>query len=517
MADVPITYPGINSPWTQHPYSDRTQQGLLSPFQLQTIANASEGPGAYSDNMWYNLESLQDVGLQMALAEKFRISSVYGALVPTSVAMRTDTGAIAESMTFKGIFGMEPNYSPVGRRQIWFSSNYTDTYEKSISFLDYADKVALHRYDDLVQAYLFRGSIGMQNIARTLLGESVTIALDLLARNAFLDAPFFFVKHGGTITANRQSGAGLPDFSTVESQITGDTPDAFDVQLSREIWRQLSYLDVPMAANPGLPMGNNGTLLCVTTPDAISAVKDNGGAGEWYTTHQYAQPGTLLNYEIGAWDNTRFMSTRRNVLWNCGDVVQTSVLAPSTATGNTKGYYGPGDGGSYSELVDKVYRIGQNPSAVGVQEWLEVDATTGLTINDIVTIHKTQTSDFGVTDGVDFREEGARVRRIVGIDTGGVSGARIKFDKPLFSEFVDGDFVTKARHIHASVYVAGPGVVNGVGEPIMAYPKEPIDDANAIWRFIWQGRFRYQLFQPEFTFVFFHGGQPIDFGIGTSM
>ena len=40
----------------------------------------------------------------------------------------------------------------------------------------------------------------------------------------------------------------------------------------------------------------------------------------------------------------------------------------------------------------------------------------------------------------------------------------------------------------------------------MAYPMDPIDDARAIYRFIWQGRFKYQLFNPELHHVVFHGG-----------
>jgi hypothetical protein len=49
------------------------------------------------------------------------------------------------------------------------------------------------------------------------------------------------------------------------------------------------------------------------------------------------------------------------------------------------------------------------------------------------------------------------------------------------------------------------------------YPKEPIDDANAIWRFIWRGRFKYQTFLPEMFHIVFHGGgTPPVFGIGTA-
>ncbi len=486
---------------------------LLQPFVTTDVSNANLGPGAYSDNMWHQLESLHDVAVQTALLEKFRTASVYSALVPTQVALRTNTGAIAESMTVKGIYAMEPNYGEVGRRQIWFNSNYTDTFQKSIVFRDYADKVALHEYDEQVQSYLFRGQIGLVNIARGLLGESVTIALDLLARNAFLDSAFWYVKHGATLTAGRADPtSGLPNFSGILSQGSG-TPDLFDPNFSRQVWRQMTYHDIPMAADPTMPMGNQGTLLCVTTPDSVSALKASAPAGEWYDVNKYARPEMLLNYEVGNWDNTRFMQTRRNVLWNCGDINTQTTIAE---VGGAGGFYGPGEGAS-ALLVDKVYKIGQDATATGVRNWVGVATTLGFAVGDIVTIHRTQTDDFGVTGGVDYREADARVRRIVEIGTEGPTGASLSFDKPLFREFYHGDFITKAEHIHASVYVGGPAVVNGVGDPIMMYPKEPIDDANAIWRFIWRGRFHYQLFNPEFSYVVFHGGYPLDFGIGAGM
>jgi hypothetical protein len=486
---VTYTYPGTGTGGDVHAFPTRTEHSLSEPFTLADHLNAAAGPGAYSDNMWSQLESLHDVGLQMALLEKFRLTSVYRPFVPVQVAMRTDTGAIAESMSWKGIFAMEPNIDPVGRRQIWFQSNYTDTFSKQIVFNDYADKVALHRYDDLVQAYRFRGSIGLIPIARTLLGESVTVALDVLARNAILESPFFHVIAGGSTTHGPQGVTDpYPDFSGVLAT------DVFDLSLGRDVWEALAYQDIPMAANPN---GVSGALFCVTTPTMIKTVKADADS-EWRETHLYANPGLLLRHEVGMWENVRFLTTRRNVLWNCGDI---------TTQGVTQNDYGPGDGAD-DQLVDGVYSVGQTS---GVVNGIELDSAASMEANDVITIHQTRTDDFGVTNGVDYREGTARVRRITRI-----SGNTIYLDKPLFHEFPAGSFVTKGVHIHASCYIGGPSVVNGVGEPIMMYPKEPIDDANAIWRFIWQGRFKYQQFFPEMTHVVFHGGGQPTFGIGTA-
>jgi hypothetical protein len=439
--------------------------------------------------MWYQIESLRDIPVQLALLEKFRLDSVYRALVPTQIAMRNPNGSIGESMTFKGVFAMEPNYGEVGRRQIWFSSNYTDTFEKTIVFADYADKVALHEYDDQVQAYLFRGTPGLVNLARTMLGESMTIALDILARNAFLEGPRFHTIAGGNVSHGHASGK--PQFTGILNT------DVFNVNLGRDVWMDLSYEDIPFAANPN---GVQGTLFSITTPSAINAVIAAANT-QWREANLYGNPQLLMRYEVGMWANTRFINSRRNVLWNCGDVIHRGVLQMD---------YGPGDGGS-PDLVDKVYKVGQQNN---VEHWIEVDDASGFAVNDLVTIHQTTTDEFGVStpDGVDYREATARVRRIVGKD-----GNKITFDKPLFSEFNAGDFVTKGVHIHVTLYIGGPSVVNGVADPIMAYPMPPIDDARAIYRFIWKGRFKYQLFMPEFHHIIFHGGTPPTWGTGTAM
>lgn len=490
MEPVQYVYPGTGSAADSHAYPTRLEHGMQEPLTLVNPLDATQGPGVYSDNMWSNLQTLRDVGLQMALLERFRLMSVYRPFVPTTVAMRTPTGAIAEEMTVKGVFAMEPNIDPVGRKQIWFTGNYTDTFSKKITFEDHADKVVLHEYDDRVQAYLFRGQIGMINIARTLLGESVSVALDILARNAYLSGPRCHWIAGGDV----ESGM-TPDFSGITET------DVFDIDLGREIWEALAYADVPMASNPN---GVSGTLFCVTTPSTPNVIKSaSTGNSQWREANLYANPSLLLRHEVGMYDNTRFLQTRRNVLWNCGE-----HDLPGKGQFVTQMDYGPGDGGS-PDLVDGIYRVGQDHD--GIEHFIELDGVTGLAVNDVVTLHTRRTNDYGVTNGVDFKDGTISNRRIVKIQ-----GNSVAFDKPLTREYPAGSFLTKGTHVHCSLYIGGPGVVNGVADPIMAYPMPPIDDARAIWRFIWKGRFKFQPYEPEMWHVVFHGGKAPTFGIGVA-
>jgi len=452
------TYPGTGTGATSHPYPTRAEHSIAEPFTLADPLDAAQGPGAYSDNMWYQLQSLKDPIIAMNLQERFQTLSLYRQFVPTQVAMTQD-GHIAESMTFQGIFAMEPQIDPVGTRQIWFPSNYVDTWKQSISFEFYADKVALHRYDDRVQAYRFRGQAGLIPIARTLLSESMVIGLDLLARNAFYDG---------------QRKHFINDRANFGAVVAGDK---YVLTEAQKVWLDLTYEDVPLAMSP---TGNGvGTMIAITTPSVIHDIKSSAGT-DFITADLYARPELRLRYEVGMYDNVRYIAARRNVLWNCGTVVHQAV---------TQLDYGPGDG-AWTGLVDGVYQVGQTS---GVSNWIEVDDASGFTVNDMVTVHQTRTNAYGVTNGVDYKEGTARLRKIVAI-----VGNTIAFNMPLFHEFPAGSFITLAQSIHPTTYIAGPmGVVNGVGEPIGVEVREPIDDAGAIWRFVWMGRFKYQVMRPE--------------------
>ncbi|RUM40347.1 MAG: hypothetical protein DSY80_10395, partial [Desulfocapsa sp.] len=276
---VTYTYPGTGT-GASHPYATRQDQSLSVPFTLADPLDAAKGPGAYSDNMWYQLESLTNPAVQMELLQKWRTYSVWRSFNKTKVVMRNANGSLAERMTWQGIFDIEPTPEPVGLRQIWLPNNYTDTWSKEIVFEAYADKVALHEYDNLVQAYLFDGQAGMINIARTLLGQSATVFQDILIRNAHLEAPYPRYMGGAT------------DFSG----ITDQSAYWFDPTIASDIWMDLYYQGVPLAVNP-TGNGTNGVMICVSTPSVIKNIQEQVG-NEWYTLYLQSNPGGLLNYEV---------------------------------------------------------------------------------------------------------------------------------------------------------------------------------------------------------------------------
>lgn len=500
---VAWTYPGAvaGGDPTAHPYDTRAQHSLSSPFDINIPGNAAAGPGAYSDNMWYQWETLKDPAIQMVLQERYQTLSLYKNFVPTVVAMRNANGSVPESMTIKGIFSMEPGgIEPIGMRQIWLTGNYTDTYSQSISFEHYGDKVTAHKYDNMVQAYLFRGAPGLIPIARTLLSESVTITLDTQARNAFLSGPRYHYSDPNNVT----------NFGGISY---AGNKGLYDLSENRDLWMDLTYEDVPLAQSP---LGDSvGTMICITTPSVVRQIIDlaHTGNGEWVDVNRYARPEVRLKYEVGMYENVRFIAARRNVLWNTGTIVAQFATAED---------YGPGDG-AYGGLIDNTYQVGQ-PVSAGVTNYIELSSITGavtdLKVNDMITIHQrtvgstAPASGKGVANGVDYKEGTARLRRIVNIDA---ANSRISLDKPLFHEFPAGSFVTKAEHIHPSTYIAGgEGVINAVADPISTNAPGPIDDLGAIYRFSWDGYYKHQVFRPEVFRINFSAGRTPRWGAGVA-
>jgi hypothetical protein len=161
-------------------------------------------------------------------------------------------------------------------------------------------------------------------------------------------------------------------------------------------------------------------------------------------------------------------------LWNAGAVI---VRAPIAAA------HTAGDGSSDSRKVDGTYLTGQGSD--GITHYIQLGAATSgslptIQVNDIVTIHKTTTSAYGITDGVDFNEGTAMNRRVVAIDT---DTRRITLDVPIMIDY-DTDlgggvygYVTLGRNVHSSIFVGGQqALVGGVAQPARFYSLNPIDD-----------------------------------------
>jgi hypothetical protein len=259
--------------------------------------------------------------------------------------------------------------------------------------------------------------------------------------------------------------------------------------------------DVAYASSP---TGGDGTIFCITSPGVVHDLQQeadgsNRASNQWINTMQYADAMRIANREVGAYHNVRFVETNDAILFNCGEITAQTHLSESHTAGE-------GSPDPATTTVDGAYHVGQ-PSK---QHWLQVDDVTGFAVHDIISVHLTRTSDFGITNGADHRDGTKEDHRIVAIDVG---NDRLVLDKPIMQDFtvdLGGSvygYVTSGRHVHTAIFVGAPtGVVLGVNQPPKLHTPPNIDDVEAMHRFSWDAYLRYQLFEPEVFEVAFLSG-----------
>lgn len=447
----------------------------------------------YSDEPFSIMDKNQRTWLDPDLIDVWRQRSVFRPLI----TFTKNLGDMrATSMTVTQLLDPHADTTPLSPRQIWMPSMHLDSREVEITFDHNGNKIAYHKYDDMITYWRKNNKAGLRAIARGALGQSEVDMNDMLARNALI---------AGSLTTGF-SLYGSSGSSANFSQIS--TADVFDPDMGSDIWLGMSYRNVPGAIGPS---GAGGSLICYTSPGVIYDIQKDP---EWISVHQYLQDRMLLNYEVGAYKNTRFVQTPKCTLWNCGTIIARAPISLAV-------FAGDGAPDPSSTKVDGTYRTGQTTTTV--RNYVQLGTfTTGsiseLAVNDILTFHQTTTSAYGVTGGVNFNEGKLTNRRIVGIDT---DNGRLTLDIPFLVDF-DTDlgggvfgYVTKARNIHASIFIGGPrAIVAGVAQQPMFYELDPIDDFKAIYRFSYDQRIGYQPYTPEVMEVVFTAGTTRVKGIG---
>jgi len=437
----------------------------------------------YSDEPFSVMDKNQRTWLDPDLIDMWRLRSVFRPILSFT---RSLLDVRATSMTVTQLLDPHPDTTALAARQIWMPSMHIDSRAIEITFQHNGNKIAYHKYDDMVTYWKQNNKAGLRNIARGSLGVAEVDMNDLLARNALIA--------GAQTTGYNMFINDRADFSEV---VVGDK---FDPYIGSDIWLGMANRGLAQALGPS---GAEGSVFCFTTPGVIHDIQENE---EWKSVHEYLANPILLQYEAGAFKNVRYIQTPKCTLWNTGEIIARAPVNAAITAGD--GSPAPG-----TTKVDGTYKVGQ--TTAGITNYIQLDTpTTGsmgtFVENDIITIHATTTSDYGVTDGVDYQEGKLTNRRVVSVDVG---NKRLLLDTPILVDF-DTDlgggvyaYVTKARNIHASIFVGGPqAIVGGVAQQPQFYQLDPIDDFKAIYRFSFDQYMGYQPYRPEVFEVVFSAG-----------
>lgn len=440
----------------------------------------------YADNPWEVIDKNQRTWYDPDLIAMFRQSALF---TPTIQFVKNLGDVRATKMVMSQLLDPHPDYTALAVRQIWMPASHIDSRQVEIEFSRYGGKVAYTNYDDMVTYWRQNNQEGIRNIMRGALGQHMIDVLDLLARNAYvkgaLDTGYVLYTGGGS------------DFSDV------DTSDVFDINSAMEIWLGMTLRGVASALGPN---GAANNIICYTSPSVIYDIQKGSGSDEWISVHQYADQQALLRYEVGSYKNVRFVQSPKLVLWNTGTLIAQAPISAAVTAGD-------GAPDPSSTKVDDTWQVGQ--TSAGITNYISLGSFgTGdidsIDVNDMVTVHLTRTSAYGITDGVDPFEGTASVRRVVAKTA---SPDRLVFDKPIMIDMATDlgagvyGYVTKGRNVHASIFVGGPqAIVSGVAAPPRLHTPPPVDDFEMVQRFSWDGYFGHQVYSPEVFEVIFSAG-----------
>lgn len=437
----------------------------------------------YSDEPFSIMDQNQRTWLDPDLIDIWRLQSVFRPLITFTKNLGSIT---ATSMTVTQLLDPHADTTPLSSRQIWMPSMHLDSRRTEITFQHNGNKIAYHKYDDMITYWRKNGAQGLRSIVRGALGQAEVDMNDMLARNALIS---------GALTTGYNLYAGsATSFGNIQ------TTDLYDPDYGADIWLGMINRGVPGAMGP---TGAEGSIVCYTSPGVIYDIQKNS---DWITIREYLSDRSLLNYEVGSLLNVRYVQTPKCCLWNCGTLIARAPITKAIVAGD-------GAPDPASVKVDGTYKVGQSSS--GITNYIQLGTfTTGaigsIAVNDIITIHKTTTDANGVTGGVDFSEGTMMNRRVVSVDA--VNG-RLCLDLPVLLDY-DQDlglgvygYVTKARNVHASIFVGAPqGLVAGVAQQPQFYELDPIDDFKAIYRFSFDQYLGYQPFRPEVFEIIFSAG-----------
>lgn len=371
-----------------------------------------------------------------------------------------------------------------------------DSRMRQLTTTRYGDKVMLHESENVFQMWKHSGGRDWRPLLRGVLGNNVKRKIELLSRNAYLRSPMNFWTYGGDAT----------NFAEL------DSTDTFGLEIVNG-WN----LRLGNIGSPVIPGTQASVKLAVVPPGAIYDFMESVagvGAGAknetalWRDAYVYHGDG-LLKYEIGSFKNTKFVEhpndrygQNNSVLYNAGKVLGQWIVSEEIHMG---------DGAPDPQVtpVDGVWFVGQKGAKHYVQCTKDTAFTGLVELNDILTIHLLKTDKYGDENGVDFLSGKTINRRVVGIDD--VNG-RLVFDRPITfnytskSSMTDNDsntsdgyaYITKATHVGFILTLGSRGGIMGnVNRPLRFYEPRPVDDFEAVWRYVWDIIAGYNIWEPH--------------------
>lgn len=410
----------------------------------------------------------------------------------------------AENAVFTQRILPEPDPTELELRGITAPRQYFDSKNMTVSYKSYGGSVMLHKYDQMIYQWartnehnpqIRNTGIPQPDLLPLIQGDlslSLTQTLDLVARNAFL--------------ANSKN-------YSFASDATGFHDLASTDRFDPEVARLMKYNAEMLGGNPDM------VFPCITSPAVTDRLSGLEATTRYIEMRKAVQDKRLLNYYSAEYMDVTFLTNRRMILYNTGEVLASASITQAIE---------PGDGAPDPETtkVDNHWATGAADATHYIQLSSITDpstAETGFKVGDIVTLCREKAAANGTmaTSGA-AKWNGAKNinARVVSVD---YDNNRICLENPVlnenyFSAISTGlyGYVVKARPVHVGVFLYGglrdPGVAGVVMEPPRFYINPPIDTRQARWEFAWDAYMDYAIVNPDAFGLYFFAGDIIRHG-----
>lgn len=390
----------------------------------------------------------------------------YTPLIGNTLTMPKGVGWNQYWYTGAEIIKSHINHNPIGRYQRMTTSLYFDTRQRKVRARDrWGAKVQYDRRDAMVTRYGDDTPRFLAEVLRDQLADNIVGQQEKVARDGILDNVEHHWMHDGNAFVN-----GTKDFSDLPTDDTG----LFDVTLLEDVALRMSFRveDTLRAYGtyaqpvPGSDF-RNSVLVMVTTPTYWGIW--NSDEQEYMIDLRQLRDQRIINGGRIEYRNMVVQDTGYNmVLWNAGTISkQVRVTSPIN--------FGDGAPDPDSSAVDDVFYTGQDADDsvhyIQCSAFSDGDFSKG----DMVSVHVTQTSEYGITGGCDPLDGKTVLMEVYSADH---ANNRLTFRKPFTEEFVDQyqltylagssntnmayAVVTKAQHVHPVIIVGSREMVQFV-------------------------------------------------------
>jgi hypothetical protein len=391
-------------------------------------------------------------------------------------------------ITGRELLGTHVNTNQIGLRQKYITAMYLDSREKKlVSNARYGGKVQLHEFDNLVTRF-GSGPDFMLQVLRDRLGRSVVQTHEAIAKKAIFDyAKFMFLADG------TKFAVGTADFSDIAASSAYQFRIKFVLESKlRMVERSVKYTQEwadwanPVPASPG-------DALIMTTPNVMFDIW-NSDEGTFMQDLRLLQDTRIINGGEARYFGATFVDNPEMVLRNAGVISYQCGVTSPIHWGD--GAPDPGDGGD-GTMIDDTYLTGQ--SSANIVHYIQCDSvgTSEFVVGDHISIHRSRTAAWGITDGVDFLDGQTVVAEIVEVDE---TNERLVLFEPMTEEFVQAftgtpnggsegtlyAYVTLARDIHPILVVGARGMATFAARTGVRFHNPPdTSDLPGVYRFTW--------------------------------